>query len=72
MKIYLAGPEVFFPAPQKEGQRLKDICANHGFEGVFPLDGEVGKQGLAAKEMAETIFAANIGSNLVHQNRTVS
>ena len=51
---------------------MKDICADHGFEGVFPLDGEVGMQGLAAEEMAETIFAANIGPNLFHQNRTVS
>ena len=60
MKIYLAGPEVFFPAPQKEGQRLKDICADHGFEGVFPLDGEVGMESLAAWEIAGAIFDANI------------
>ncbi len=60
MKIYLAGPEIFFPAPQKEGQRLKDICANHGFEGVFPLDGNVGIEGLAGWEIAEAIFDANI------------
>ena len=60
MKIYLAGPEEFFPAPQKEGQRLKNICANHGFEGVFPLDGEVGMEGLAGWEIAEAIFDANI------------
>ena len=60
MKIYLAGPEVFFLAPQKEGQRLKDICADHGFEGVFPLDGEIGLEGLAAWEIAEAIFDANI------------
>ena len=60
MKIYLAGPEVFFPAPQKEGQRLKDICADHGFEGVFPLDDEVDMEGLAGWKIAEAIFHANI------------
>tara|TARA_B100001123_G_scaffold267458_1_gene297755 strand:+ start:217 stop:771 length:555 start_codon:yes stop_codon:yes gene_type:complete len=60
MKIYLAGPEVFFPAPQKEGQGLKDMCADHGFEGVFPLDDEVGMEGLAAWEIAGAIFDANI------------
>ncbi len=60
MKIYLAGPEVFFPAPQKEGQRLRGICAYHGFEGVFPVDDEVGMEGLAGWEIAEAIFNANI------------
>jgi nucleoside 2-deoxyribosyltransferase len=60
MKIYLAGPEVFFPDPHKEGQRLKDICAQYGFEGVFPLDGDLDIDGLEDWEIAEAIFDANI------------
>jgi nucleoside 2-deoxyribosyltransferase len=37
-KIYLAGPEVFLPAPISEGRKKKDLCRKFGFEGVFPLD----------------------------------
>ncbi len=60
MRIYLAGPEVFFPEPQKEGERLKSICSTHGHEGVFPLDGEIDTQGLEAWEISEAVFDANI------------
>ena len=60
MKVYLAGPEVFFPDPRTEGQRLKSICADHGFEGVFPLDGDLDIDGLEEWEIAEAIFDANI------------
>ena len=60
MKIYLAGPEVFFPDPQKEGERLKSICKQHGFEGVFPLDGNLVTDGCEKWEIADAIFDANI------------
>ena len=60
MKVYLAGPEVFFHEPHLEGQRLKDICAEHGFEGVFPLDGDLDIEGLEDWEVAGAIFDANI------------
>lgn len=60
MKIYLAGPEVFFREPHKEGQRMKDICAQYDFEGVFPLDGDLDIDGLEDWEIAEAIFDANI------------
>ena len=60
MKVYLAGPEVFFPEPLKEGQRLKDICAQYGFEGVFPLDGDLEVEGLEEWEIAGAIFDANV------------
>ncbi len=60
MKIYLAGPEVFFPDPHKEAQRLKAICSEYGFEAVFPLDGNLDTDGLENWEIAEAIFEANI------------
>ena len=60
MRIYLAGPEVFFPEPQKEGQRLKSICSAYGHEGVFPLDGEIDTQNLEPWEISEAVFDANI------------
>ena len=38
MRVYLAGPDVFLPAPADRGAALKSVCARHGLAGVFPLD----------------------------------
>ena len=38
MRVYLAGPDVFLPAPLERGAALKRMCAAHGLAGVFPLD----------------------------------
>lgn len=37
-RIYLAGPDVFRPDARAHGDHLKRLCAQHGFEGCFPLD----------------------------------
>lgn len=60
MRVYLAGPEVFFLEPEIEGQRLRDLCTQNGFEGVFPLGGDLNIEGLEKWEIAEAIFDANI------------
>jgi nucleoside 2-deoxyribosyltransferase len=59
VRVYLAGPEVFFPDPHQEGEQLKTICAEHGFEGVFPLDDPPELDGLEAWEAADAIFISN-------------
>jgi nucleoside 2-deoxyribosyltransferase len=41
MKVYLAGPEVFLSDAVEIGRRKKDICAQHGVVGLFPLDGGI-------------------------------
>lgn len=38
MRVYLAGPEVFLPDALAIAQAKKRVCAEHGLEGVFPLD----------------------------------
>ncbi len=38
MRVYLAGPDVFFPNAAEVGEAKKQICAQYGFEGVFPLE----------------------------------
>ena len=38
MRVYLAGPDVFFPNAAEIGEAKKQICAQYGFEGVFPLE----------------------------------
>jgi len=37
-RLYLAGPDVFVPAPAARGAALRAVCARHGLAGVFPLD----------------------------------
>jgi nucleoside 2-deoxyribosyltransferase len=36
--VYLAGPDVFLPDADAIGRRKKQLCADHGFEGLYPLD----------------------------------
>jgi nucleoside 2-deoxyribosyltransferase len=38
LRVYLAGPDVFFPKPELWAQRKKAICERHGLVGVSPLD----------------------------------
>jgi len=40
MRVYLAGPDVFFPNAIEIGEVKKQICAQYGFEGVFPLEAD--------------------------------
>mgnify|MGYP000849574871 CR=1 FL=1 len=40
MKLYLAGPEVFLDDAREIGQRKIALAARHGFEGLYPLDGD--------------------------------
>ena len=41
MKIYLAGPDVFLPDAIDIGRRKAELCARHGFTGLYPLDNAV-------------------------------
>jgi nucleoside 2-deoxyribosyltransferase len=38
LKIYIAGPDVFFQNALEIGNIKKEICRKYGFEGVYPLD----------------------------------
>lgn len=37
-RVYLAGPDVFFPEPEQWAARKQLICERHGLAGVSPLD----------------------------------
>ena len=41
LRIYLAGPGVFRPDALEQGERLKALCAEFGFIGLYPLDKQV-------------------------------
>lgn len=56
--IYLAGPDVFLPHAKAQGEHLKSLCRQYGFEGLFPLDNEISADSPAA--LAAKIREANI------------
>lgn len=52
-KIYLAGFDVFAPDAVQRGARMKMMCAEKGFIGLYPFDNEA--------DTAQAIFAGNCG-----------
>lgn len=59
-KIYLAGPDVFYPDPLDIAAKKKAILEKHGLEGVFPLDNDVEPAGFETpQDMAYAIARAN-------------
>ncbi|MCR5187110.1 MAG: nucleoside 2-deoxyribosyltransferase [Clostridia bacterium] len=40
-KIYLAGPDVFYPNSIEIGENHKRICEGNGFVGLYPLDNDI-------------------------------
>lgn len=57
--IYLAGFDVFRPDAIAHGHYLKDLCAAHGLQGLYPFDNEV-TPGLTPQETARQIYQQNI------------
>ncbi len=58
--IYLAGPDVFRPDARERGRALKAMCAEAGFEGLFPLDQDVPAYLADPAAQAAWIYHANI------------
>ena len=52
-KIYLAGFDVFAPDARQRGAKMKMMCAEKGFAGLYPFDNEA--------DNAQDIFAGNCG-----------
>ena len=46
-RVYLAGPEVFLPDAIAVGAEKCRLCAEYGFEGLFPLDASLELSGLS-------------------------
>ncbi|TVY31886.1 Uncharacterized protein LSUB1_G008613 [Lachnellula subtilissima] len=59
-KIYLAGPDVFYPNTVARGLELKTLCTLHGAIGLFPLDNEISSVELGSHAMADAIRTANM------------
>ena len=61
MKIYLGGPDVFLENAIEIGQKKEDLCAQYGFEGLFPIDNKVDTKGKTLPEVGFEIYRGNIG-----------
>ena len=58
--VYLAGPEVFFPDPVAAGDAKKALASILGFEGLYPLDNDMGSRpGETPTALSRRIYAAN-------------
>ncbi|WP_345979641.1 nucleoside 2-deoxyribosyltransferase [Sulfurimonas sp. HSL3-2] len=58
-KIYIAGPDVFEADSVEIGKRYVQICAEYGYEGMYPLDNIVDFE-QDKQKIANDIFLANI------------
>lgn len=58
--LYLAGPDVFHPDALARGEKLKSLCAEMGFVGLFPLDQAIPTDVVTPSQQAEWIYRANI------------
>ena len=58
-RLYLAGPDVFLPDPVAAGERRKWLCAEYGFEGVFPMDAVADLRGLSPRDTGLKIGGLN-------------
>jgi len=60
VRVYLAGPEVFLPNALELGAAKRDICAEFGLTGVFPLDGGIELDGMEPRRQGRAIYQTNI------------
>lgn len=60
-KVYLAGPDVFYPNANEVFAELEAICASHDLVGLRPSDGGLSKGFTGTPdEIAERIYVANM------------
>jgi nucleoside 2-deoxyribosyltransferase len=57
--IYLAGFDVFREDAVAHGEHLKDLCLEHGFQGLYPLD-NAAPEALTGRALAQWICDANL------------
>lgn len=54
-RVYIAGPDVFYPDSAERGRRMEELCRQYGHDGVYPLDGKpMGSQVQRAHHIYET------------------
>ena len=59
-RIYLAGPDVFLPDAPAAAARKKALCAQYGFDGVFPFDAVLDFTRLTPRQKAMRIYHSDV------------
>jgi nucleoside 2-deoxyribosyltransferase len=59
-RVYLAGPEVFFPEASAAFAELEALCDQCGLQGVRPSDGDFQGDEVSLSAQAHAIYRANI------------
>jgi nucleoside 2-deoxyribosyltransferase len=59
-RLYLSGPDVFRPDAAAHGRALVALCAEHGFEGLYPLDEHLPADLPTPHVQADWIYRANL------------
>ena len=52
LRVYLAGPDVFLPQPERRAAARQQICSRYGLHGVSPLDPHAAAPGMDAASIA--------------------
>ena len=64
-KLYLAGFDVFAPDAVERGAAMQALCAQYGFEGLYPLDNEAdGAAAIYAADLSQLRQADAVVANL--------
>ena len=61
IKIYLAGPEIFFPNRDERALQLKEICAANNLIGLFPSDSYPQHPAADKRLLARQIYDGDVG-----------
>lgn len=56
-RIYLAGPDVFYPEARERGRQMQALCTSLGLVGLYPLDGDLSDT--EATPLSLRIYQAN-------------
>ena len=59
-RLYLAGPDVFLPDAREVARAKVALCAEMGFEGLFPFDTEASPSAAGSFEAGCAIYRANV------------
>ena len=58
-RIYLAGPDVFFPNAVEVLETKKQLCSDYGFVGLSPMDNQIEAKNMSKKKLREVIKISN-------------
>lgn len=58
VKVYMAGPDVFYPNPLENAAKVRELCAEYGIKALIPIDNEIFSTDKAA--MSLEIFQKNV------------